>query len=270
MLEVAAVRTVSPIKNGCTKPFFVSCSDGEVYAVKFSQNPEGKRVLINEFVCSKIAEKLELPIPTSALVRCDEQFIQLYGEEIERHILSKLNHDGVHFGTLKIKKTFTITGTAMLEMAENLEVVPEIFLFDQLICNVDRDSNGGNLLFDASNMKITIIDHTHVFDLGAIWDVHQLKRRIGEPFHAFDSSGFVYKKLVPFIRGNNPFHSIINKMNRITEDDLMHIINSVPEEWGLKEEEGIVLHEYLYDRLSRIEEALHVLKPHLPYWKGGD
>jgi hypothetical protein len=268
MNAIAAIRAVSPIKNGVTKPYYVTCKHNETYAVKFAQNPEGARVLLNEFVCAKIAQELELPLPEPALIVASDEFISDHGNAIADHIGAP-PEKGLHYGTVKIKKVFPIPSARIIDEARNKAVVPEILIFDQFISNSDRDRNGGNLLFDATNKLVVLIDHTHAFELGPIWDAAQLRQRIGQPFQLFDSTGYVYKKLIPHIDGNNPFHTILGKMSRMTDETLWHIINGVPDEWGMSPEEKEILHLYLLDRKNRIEEVLPLMRTILPRWKGG-
>ena len=56
------------IPLGITNPYIVKCSDGKKYVAKFPGNPEGTRVLINEYVCAELAKLLELPIPNFKLI----------------------------------------------------------------------------------------------------------------------------------------------------------------------------------------------------------
>jgi hypothetical protein len=268
MDTVKGITPGDPIPNGCTKPFYILCDDGFHYAVKFKENPETSRVLINEYVCGSIAESLDLPMAEAKLIEIDDSFVKDYGKEIALHTGEAISA-GLHFGTKKIKKTFQIFNSKMLESAVNIECVPEIILFDQLICNRDRDSNGGNLLYDATDHKITLIDHTHAFDLGPLWNTTELRRRINIPFSSMDMTGYVYKKLVVYVRGNNPFSTILDKIEGLTDEELWHTIDKIPAEWNASEEEKSVLMEYIQDRRNRIKEVLPIIKPNLPYWKGG-
>lgn len=94
------------------------------------------------------------------LIKVDQSFLEVHGDEISSHIDCEYAvSEGLHFGTRMIKKAYQITNSKMIEQAVNVNVVPEIILFDQFICNKDRDRNGGNLLFDQTEMKIIVIDH---------------------------------------------------------------------------------------------------------------
>lgn len=271
MNEARAARALNPIKNGITRPYYVNCQNNNTYVVKFAQNPEGPRVLVNEYICAEIATDLGLPLANPTLITIGQEFIEDHGDEIRSHLdTDETVQEGFHFGTEKVKKVVPITTAAMLAQARNVNVIPDIVIFDQLVCNVDRDKNIGNLLFDIDSKEIVVIDHTHAFKIGALWDASQLKHQmIGEPFEMFDTSGYVYKKLVQFIDGYNPFHSVIEKISGMTEERLWHIINSVPDQWLVTEEEKELLFKYLYDRKNRIEDVLPLLRNYLPRWKGG-
>lgn len=268
MQMVTAKIAHKEITNGVTKPYIITCDDSEQYVVKFKENPEGKRVLANEYVCAKIAEILELPLATPSLVQVNDTFIQDFGEQVSEHTEENVT-TGLHFGTKMIKKAYQINGASMLKLAKNIECIPDIILFDQLVCNCDRECNGGNLLFDQSKMEIVVLDHTHAFDIGPLWDEHSLEYKIGEDFRPLQPDGYVYRKLIPYVNGNNPFNSILEKMGRLNSNSLWDIISNIPAEWEVSSAQKEKLLEYLEDRLHRIETALPVLKPGLPYWKGG-
>lgn len=267
MKTVLAIRTSGEVNNGCTKPYYVAC-DEDTYVVKFKENPQGVRVLVNEYVCAEIAAIIELPLPSPALIRASEEFVRNSNQELSIHLGASIT-SGIHFGTKKVKKAYPITTSDMLKSAKNINIIPDIILFDQLVCNKDRDSNGGNLLFDPIKKEIVVIDHTHVFDLGSIWTSSDLDRRIGQKFTAFDSSGYVYRKLVPFVKGNNPFHASLDRMARLKAPDLWNIINAIPIEWEVTIQEKNTLNQYIWDRLIRIEQCLPIIRPVFPYWKGG-
>lgn len=252
-----------PVGNGCTEPYHMLCS-GDPYIVKFAQNPESSRVLINEYVCALLAKKLDLPIPDASLIEINETLIQ------QTPILQEIGvKPGLHFGSKKMRKATPIPSHFVIKRAVNKEYLPDILLFDHWINNKDRGSNSGNMLIETNTKEIVIIDHTHAFDIGSLWNEHQLRRLIGEPLIAFDLTGPVYSNFVNYINGHNPFHSVLHKMSNITEDYIKGIICSTPEEWGCTQTEQKVLCEYILDRKERIEEVLPKLQEVLPYWKGG-
>jgi len=274
---VNAVRAEGPVKKDphhqfSTLPYHLWCCDGEVYIVKFKQNPEGYLALVNEYVCYKLAKLLELPIAEAALINVDHAFVEVYGEEISQFIGEPLQ-PGVHYGSKKIMKASPVSSHRLIQSSSNSHLVPNILLFDQWIGNCDRDANKGNMLFDMLKKEIVIIDHSHVFELGVLWGLYkgsiQLNRLIGSPFKVYEHQGCIFSKLAHIVKGNNPFSDIISKMGRITNEQLWNIIDEVPLEWGLTYDEKKTLHNFLCERLGRITDALPVLSSVLPYWKGG-
>lgn len=267
MNVVNAFRPIAPMKNGVTKPYILNCS-GEEYVVKFLQNPDGNKVLINEFVCANIAKFFDLPLAEPALVNIDKQFIEDYGEEINNHVGEKVE-PGIHFGTKLIKKAYPINTSQILKQTINTNIIPSLILFDHIINNKDRDSNRGNLLIDYERKMLVVIDHSHVFDIGPLWDEHQLKIRIGEKISPLDMTGYIYHKLISYIDGHNPFSGVLYKVEHISSESLSNIMYKIPSTWNINNNEKAVLVDYLLDRIERVDEILTNLKPFLPKWKGG-
>jgi hypothetical protein len=261
---VEARMLKGPVGNGITEPYHIMCNDGP-FVVKFAQNPQGPRSLVNEYVCAKLALGLDLPLPDARLVRVTESFLKENPELKEIGI-----ETGLHFGSRKIKKSAPVTSSAVLKRSINCNIVPDILIYDHWINNDDRKSNTGNLLIETITKELHIIDHTHAFEIGSLWDDHQLNLRIGQDIVAFDMSGSVYSHFRNCITGNNPFFSIMNKINKLSYDDLINALVGLPDDWSCSIIEKKALQEYLMDRKIRMPEVLPQLKKYLPYWKGGD
>lgn len=263
--EVTAERLIKKIIGTSTEPCLVRCSDGNSYYVKFAQNPEGPRVLVNEFVAGSLAVLLDLPVPKFKFIHVHQEFIDTYSTELPYPVTA-----GIHFGSQEVKKVLVITNGKMLDEISNREIVPMLLLFDHWIHNVDRDKNKGNLLLNMSTKELMVIDHTHVFEIGPLWDAVQLRHRIAESSIALlDLEGFVYRKLIRFVSGNDPFAPALDRFNSLIEESVASIVAEIPEEWGCPEQEKHILLEYLMNRHSVVPTVPQLLRPRLPYWKGG-
>lgn len=263
--KVNAELPKKPVGNGSTNPYHMIC-DGEPYVVKFMQNPEGPRALVNEYISANLALMLNLPIAEPAIVEISTELIESSQELKELGV-----EPGIHFGSKKIKRVYPITNKQLVDIADNKHVIPDILIFDHWIGNKDRGANSGNLLIaqEGNAIEIKVIDHTHVFDLEILWNDIQLKRLIGEEFVPYNLNGSVYSKLLHHINGNNPFKNIINKLHALNESQIKFAFEGLPDEWNCSKIEQEVLLEYLMDRLIRIDDLLPILKPYLPFWKGG-
>src|SRR5260221_10144153 len=72
---VTANRHVGSMKGG-TQSHLVHCSDGKNYVVKFRNNPQGVRILANEFIFSNVARLLGLSVPNYRIVEVDDSLIR--------------------------------------------------------------------------------------------------------------------------------------------------------------------------------------------------
>ena len=52
------------------------CSDGNFYVVKFRNNPQHLRVLANEMLATRLAERAGLPVPVTEVVEVDEWLVE--------------------------------------------------------------------------------------------------------------------------------------------------------------------------------------------------
>src|SRR6185295_14658858 len=69
-----AARYVQPLREGGSLPAVVDTDGGGLYVVKFRGAGQGAKVLVAELIVGGIAERMELPVPSLALVEVSERF----------------------------------------------------------------------------------------------------------------------------------------------------------------------------------------------------
>ena len=69
--RVAAVRYVTPLREGGSVPALVEADDGKLYVVKMRGAGQGARVLIAELIAGRLGQALGLRVPALALVDVD-------------------------------------------------------------------------------------------------------------------------------------------------------------------------------------------------------
>lgn len=74
--HVAALQQIFALRGG-SQAQLMRCSDGRFYAVKFRNNPQSLRVLVNELVAFRLARQLALPVPHCALVHVSSDLVGL-------------------------------------------------------------------------------------------------------------------------------------------------------------------------------------------------
>ncbi|MDY0394920.1 HipA family kinase [Virgibacillus halophilus] len=123
------------MQNGKTDPLLFQTERG-FYVVKTIGNVDGPKVLINEFVCYKLAKLLDVPIPDAALIKIDQNAIDA-DPILQRNNITP----GIHFGSEFIKKSQPSVQPPLINIVQNQDDIPSIIMFDQIIYNNDRTQN---------------------------------------------------------------------------------------------------------------------------------
>lgn len=261
ILLINIVEIKNKLGNGCTNPFVVWCDDGQTYIVKFPGNCQGKKSLVNEFIASNLCEYLELPIFNYNLIKVK---LSDYNDKTKNEIISL---EGTAFGTVYNDNALTVLNSNMIANASNKNDAIKILLFDILIGNFDR--NKGNLMIDSISKKIFMIDHTHIFSLGTIWDEFQLPRLIDEEFDISKLNQFNYNNIIESIKFDETFYielnKFIKKVKNVNKEIINNIMENIPNDWDVSDKEKRLLVEYIYNRFNRVDEILNLLNI-----KGGD
>lgn len=129
--------------RGGAQAQLIEGNDGHSYAVKFLQNPQGRRVLINEFVCSILLRRLGIAAPQPALVLVDECFLKANPQCCpvvgDRRIPVQ---PGLHFGSRYPGSPSTLAihdylPNSVLPKVYNREDFHGALVFDKWVSNAD-------------------------------------------------------------------------------------------------------------------------------------
>ena len=76
------LRAIEHIRRmrGGAQAHLMRCSDGNYYVVKFQNNPQHLRILVNELLGTRLASRLGLPTTPAAVVEVSRELIQLTEE----------------------------------------------------------------------------------------------------------------------------------------------------------------------------------------------
>ena len=247
--------------NGCTTPFVVWCDDGQTYIVKFPGNEQGVKTLVNEFIASNLCEYLKLPIFHYNLIHVK---LSDYNDKTSHEIIPL---EGTAFGTIYNDNALTVLNSGMISKASNKNDAIKILIFDILVGNFDR--NKGNLMIDSISKRIFMIDHTHIFGLGTIWDEVQLSRLINEEFDIKKLHPFNFNNIIESLKIDEEFYYELNKFIRkvknINKEFISNIMKCIPSDWNVSDREKTILVDYIYNRFNRVDEILDLLNI-----RGGD
>src|SRR4030088_2425428 len=98
-MPINARRLVRKMRGGA-QAHLLECDDGNFYVVKFRNNPQHRRILINEWISSVILKYLDITTPAIAIVNLGADFL---GANPEIHLQLGTRHvpidAGWHFGS---------------------------------------------------------------------------------------------------------------------------------------------------------------------------
>jgi hypothetical protein len=98
-MPVEAIRLVRKMRGGA-QAHLLACDDGHFYVVKFRNNPQHRRILINEWIASVFLNYLQISAPAAAIVNLSAEFLD---SNPEVHIQLGTRHlavePGWHFGS---------------------------------------------------------------------------------------------------------------------------------------------------------------------------
>jgi hypothetical protein len=78
-MPVAAKRFIRKLRGGA-QAHLIEGADGNYYAVKFVENPQHRRILVNELIASVFLEFLEITAPKAAIISVDAGFLEEFPE----------------------------------------------------------------------------------------------------------------------------------------------------------------------------------------------
>jgi hypothetical protein len=135
--------------RGGAQAHLMRCSDGHYYVVKFQNNPQHRRVLVNELLGTRLAARMGLPTTPVAVVQVSEELIRLTPElcvELPRSrtpCQAGLQFASRYPGDPRKMALHDFLPDEQLREVANLHDFAGMLVFDKWTCN----TNGRQTLF---------------------------------------------------------------------------------------------------------------------------
>src|SRR5436189_2853227 len=78
-MPVNAVRFIRKMRGGA-QAHLLQADDGNYHVVKFRNNPQHRRILINEWIASTFLQYLQVAAPETNVIRLSPEFLSSYPE----------------------------------------------------------------------------------------------------------------------------------------------------------------------------------------------
>jgi hypothetical protein len=246
------------------------CSDGRYYVVKFQNNPQDRRVLVNDLLGTLLTRLLGLPSATPAVVNVSYELIRLTHELRIEHPSSLRGYfqSGLQFGSHYIGNprrcvALDFLPDHLLCEVENLSDFAGMLVFDKWTCNTDQRQ----VVFQRGRLKYkaVMIDQGFCFNSGG-WSFPDA------PLRGSYGRTCVYDR----IRRMNDFEPWLSRLeNRIDEQAIWGCAAKIPHEWYDSDTDALKrLVATLNTRRGSVRELLwwtqHSPKNFLRNWISGE
>src|ERR1700684_1153035 len=106
---VQATRLIRKMRGGA-QAHLLECDDSHFYIVKFRNNPQHRRILINEWVASVFLDELRIASPQIALINLSSEFLEANPDVYLQLGSSRARPEpGWHFGSRHSADPFKIS-----------------------------------------------------------------------------------------------------------------------------------------------------------------
>jgi HipA-like protein len=145
---IKALEQIRRMRGGA-QSHLMRCSDGNYYVVKFQNNPQHRRILVNELLGTRLASRLGLPTAPVEVVEVGEELIRLTPElciELPRSrtpCAAGLQFGSRYPGDPRQMTLHDFLPDEKLREVENLHDFAGMLVFDKWVCN----TNGRQTVF---------------------------------------------------------------------------------------------------------------------------
>lgn len=224
--------------RGGAQAHLVECSDGHFYVVKFLNNPQHRRILVNEWMASFFLDYLQISTPPVALVEVSPAFLEA-APEVYLQLGSKrlAVEPGWHFGSRypgdpnKVM-VYDFLPDTLLEKVVNAREFLGVLAFDKWIGNADaRQSiffrarlrerpSAGNDAAPRAGFVAQMMDHGYTFD-GPHWKFPD------SPLQGLYFRPHVYQN----VRGWEDFEPWLDRLVHFPEEIVDAAQKQIPPAW---------------------------------------
>jgi hypothetical protein len=278
------LRALEQIRRmrGGAQAHLMRCSDDNYYVVKFQNNPQHRRVLVNEMLGTRLASRLGLPTAPVNVIEVSEELIRLTAELCVETPRTRIPcTPGLQFGSRYPGDPRRMTlhdflPDEKLNEVDNLHDFAGMLVFDKWTCN----TNGRQTVFFETRRKGSAappgnvgeaaqpLYHTVMIDQGFCFNAGEWNFP-DAPLRGLYARNRVYSGVI----GMESFAPWLDRLEKqITEKALAELAEAIPPVWYEDDYDALMrLLEQTYRRRSRVPELLLSAKQSnrqpFPYWR---
>jgi hypothetical protein len=259
-MPLTAVRHVRKMRGGA-QAHLLEADDGCWYVVKFRNNPQHPRILVNELVSSVLLSYLKIAAPETALIQVSQDFL-VANPEIHVTLGTRMLpvEPGWHFGSRypgdpARVAVYDFLPDALLPQVVNLADFRAILVFDKWVGNADGRQavfyramvrQGERAAGAKAGFVARMIDHGFAFN-GPHWELTD------SPLQGLYARRLVYDA----VRSLDDFQPWLEQIVHFPEEVIDQAWKGIPPAWIAGEEDALSqLLERLFERRARLPELI--------------
>jgi hypothetical protein len=251
-LAVTAVQAIRRMRGGAQSQLMLG-ADGNLWVVKFQNNPQHIRVLANELIATRIAEAVGLTVPKSDVVEVSRWLVEHspdllvdVGRGVKERCAAGLQFGSQFVGGMMPGQVVDYLPEQQMEEVRNLAEFAGMLAVDKWTGNC----NGRQAVYERRprerRYRAVFIDQGYCFNAGA-WDFPD------PPLRGVFPRNHVYAR----VRGWESFEPWLSRVEGLPAETLGRIAEEVPPQWyggdpGTLER----LMETLLRRQSKVRELI--------------
>jgi len=250
-LKVGAIKHLRRTRGG-SQSHLMQCDDGLYYVIKLQNNPQHTRVLVNDWLGTRLGELIGLPMPVIAVVNVEPWFLEhTRALHIERCGYQRSFTPGQSFGSRYVispleGRVRDYLPETMIADVRNLRDFAGILALGKWTCNAD----GRQVVFwrKARGKKFTasFIDQGHCFNAGE-WSFPDAPLR----------GVFGRNDVCRCITGSESFEPWMSRIEHFPESSVWALTEEIPQEWYNGDADALnELVTNLLERRSRVRELI--------------
>ncbi len=251
-MPIRAIEFIRKLRGGA-QAHLMKAEDGNFYAVKFQNNPQGRRVLVNEWMAQAIFEQLRIASAKVAAIEVTADFLAAHPEvNLQRGSELVAPQPGWHFGSRLADDPnrvgfYDFVPDQLLRDVVNLSDFLGALVVDRWLANADARQA---VFFRAKIKQWAPSVPVHGAKVGFVGMMIDHGYTFGGPHWQFaDASGYgLYhrKAVYASVTGLESFEPWLEQVMHFPESVLEAARHSLPPQWVEGEDE-------------RLDEILHLL-----------
>ena len=272
-MPVTARRHVRKMRGGA-QSHLIEASDGYFYVVKFRNNPQHRRILVNELIAAEILSYLHISAPRCDLMLVPDEFLSDNPEvniQLGSHTIrpeAGWAFASQHPGHPGVAAIYDFVPDSVLAQIHNLADFLAILVFDKWTGNAD----GRQAIFFRAQLQDRVpavagsakklgfvalmIDHGFIFN-GPYWNFTE------SALQGLYPRRMVYESVTSL----NDFELWLDRIRNFPDEVLDRAMRRIPPDWIEGEEDKLArLLEALTRRQKRIAELVGQSQVIFPKW----